>query len=115
MLAIAAVYLPYKHRTFYKWFEINRSYKRMLKRGTAYRSVANEAGTRLDGREVEVGPPPASAASAGSPPPSARTRSPSSCTPTAAPSPPPSRSRAPVWACATARTRRPWSTASAPS
>ncbi|WP_405855894.1 hypothetical protein OG361_21605 [Streptomyces sp. NBC_00090] len=58
MLAIAAVYLPYKHRTFYKWFEINRSYKRMLKRGTAYRSVAAESGTRLDGREVEVGPPP---------------------------------------------------------
>ncbi|MFF0477332.1 SCO6880 family protein [Streptomyces sp. NPDC004284] len=58
MLAIAAVYLPYKHRTFYKWFEINRSYKRMLKRGPSYRSVAHEAGTRLDGREVEVGPPP---------------------------------------------------------
>ncbi|GGR49672.1 SCO6880 family protein [Streptomyces roseolus] len=58
ILAIAAVYLPYKQRTFYKWFEINRSYKRMLKRGTAYRSTAVEAGTRLDGREVEVGPPP---------------------------------------------------------
>ncbi|MCB8907809.1 MULTISPECIES: SCO6880 family protein [unclassified Streptomyces] len=58
MLAIAAVYLPYKHRTFYKWFEINRSYKRMLKRGTAYRSVVSESGTHLDGREVEVGPPP---------------------------------------------------------
>ena len=25
MLALAAVYVPYKHRTFYKWFEINRS------------------------------------------------------------------------------------------
>ncbi|MEU3748205.1 MULTISPECIES: SCO6880 family protein [Streptomyces] len=58
MVAIAAVYLPYKGRTFYKWFEINRSYKRMLKRGTAYRSVAAESGTHLDGREVEIGPPP---------------------------------------------------------
>ncbi|MFF7331160.1 SCO6880 family protein [Streptomyces sp. NPDC090306] len=58
MIALAAVYVPYKHRTFYKWFEINRSYKRSLKRGTAYRSSVMEAGTGLDGREVEVGPPP---------------------------------------------------------
>ncbi len=57
-LALAAVYVPYKQRTFYKWFEINRSYKRALRRGTTYRSAAVEAGTRLDGREVEVGPPP---------------------------------------------------------
>ena len=26
LIALAAVYVPYKHRTFYKWFEINRSY-----------------------------------------------------------------------------------------
>ncbi|WP_209518754.1 SCO6880 family protein [Streptomyces syringium] len=58
VLALAAVYVPYKHRTFYKWFEINRSYKRTLRRGTTYRSSVVEAGTRLDGREVEVGPPP---------------------------------------------------------
>ncbi|ALC22286.1 SCO6880 family protein [Streptomyces pristinaespiralis] len=59
MLALAAVYVPYKQRTFYKWFEINRSYKRSLRSGgTLYRSGAVEAGTRLDGREVEVGPPP---------------------------------------------------------
>ncbi|WP_406507551.1 SCO6880 family protein [Streptomyces sp. NBC_00212] len=57
-LALAAVYLPYKHRTFYKWFEINRSYKRSLRRGTTYRSGSAEAGVGLDGREVEVGPPP---------------------------------------------------------
>lgn len=57
-LALAAVYVPYKNRTFYKWFEINRSYKRTLRRGTTYRSSTMEAGTRLDGREVEVGPPP---------------------------------------------------------
>ncbi|MFJ8075702.1 SCO6880 family protein [Streptomyces sp. NPDC096176] len=59
MLALAAVYVPYKQRTFYKWFEINRSYKRSLRGGrTLYRSGAVEAGTRFDGREVEVGPPP---------------------------------------------------------
>ncbi|MFI1149974.1 SCO6880 family protein [Streptomyces sp. NPDC020817] len=59
MLALAAVYVPYKGRTFYKWFEINRSYKRTLRRGTTYRSSAMEAGVRAaDGREVEVGPPP---------------------------------------------------------
>ncbi|MFK4227746.1 SCO6880 family protein [Streptomyces sp. NPDC019890] len=58
LLALAAVYVPYKHRTFYKWFEINRSYKRTLRNGTLYRSSVAEAGTRLDGREVEVGPPP---------------------------------------------------------
>lgn len=59
MLALAAVYVPYRGRTFYRWFEINRSYKRTLRRGTTYRSGTMEAGTRgSDGREVEVGPPP---------------------------------------------------------
>ncbi|MFD0416880.1 SCO6880 family protein [Streptomyces sp. NPDC127108] len=58
LIAIAAVYLPFKGRTFYKWFEINRSFKRSLRRGTAYRSGVAEAGVRLDGREVEIGPPP---------------------------------------------------------
>ncbi|MFJ8199762.1 SCO6880 family protein [Streptomyces sp. NPDC096152] len=58
LLALAAVYVPYRHRTFYKWFEINRTYKRTVKRGAAYRSGAVEAGTRLDGREIEIGPPP---------------------------------------------------------
>ncbi|MGW1768608.1 SCO6880 family protein [Streptomyces sp. NPDC002073] len=59
MVSLAMVYVPYKHRTFYKWFEINRSYKRTLRRGTTYRSAAMEAGTRAsDRREVEVGPPP---------------------------------------------------------
>ncbi|MET9320443.1 SCO6880 family protein [Streptomyces sp. NPDC003038] len=59
MLALAAVYVPYRGRTFYRWFEINRSYKRTLRRGTTYRSGAMEAGVRAsDGREVEVGPPP---------------------------------------------------------
>ncbi|MCM2577349.1 SCO6880 family protein [Streptomyces meridianus] len=58
MLALAAVYVPYKQRTLYKWFEINRSFRRTLRAGATYRSGAQEAGTRLDGREVEVGPPP---------------------------------------------------------
>ncbi|MFD6187000.1 SCO6880 family protein [Streptomyces goshikiensis] len=59
MLALTAVYVPYRGRTFYKWFEINRSYKRTLRRGTTYRSGTMEAGIRaVDGREVEVGPPP---------------------------------------------------------
>jgi hypothetical protein len=59
LLALAAVYVPFKHRTFYKWFEINRSYKRNLRSGgTLYRSPAAEVGTRLDGREIEIGPPP---------------------------------------------------------
>ncbi|MEU5975745.1 SCO6880 family protein [Streptomyces sp. NPDC047315] len=58
MLALAAVYVPYKQRTFYRWFEINRSFKRSVRSNAAYRSSAAEAGTRLDGREVEIGPPP---------------------------------------------------------
>jgi hypothetical protein len=58
LLALAAVYVPYRRRTFYKWFEINRSYKRTVKRNATYRSVAMEAGTRIDGREIEIGPPP---------------------------------------------------------
>ncbi|GLF99813.1 SCO6880 family protein [Streptomyces yaizuensis] len=58
MLGLAAVYVPYKGRTFYKWFEINRSFKRTVRANAAYRSGAAEAGTRLDGREIEIGPPP---------------------------------------------------------
>ncbi|POX41260.1 hypothetical protein C3486_09625 [Streptomyces sp. Ru73] len=58
LLALAAVYVPYRGRTFYKWFEINRSYKRTLRQGATYRSGAQEAGISLDGREVEIGPPP---------------------------------------------------------
>lgn len=115
LMALAMVYVPYKHRTFYKWFEINRSFKRSLRRGTTYRSAAMEAGVRADGREVEIGPPPASAGSTGWPRPSARTRSPYCCTPTAAPSLRRSRSKGPASDCATARTRRRWSTASAHS
>ncbi|MGF1427811.1 SCO6880 family protein [Kitasatospora sp. LaBMicrA B282] len=59
VLAIAAVYVPYRRRTFYKWVEINRTYRRTVRSGRAvWQSTAMDAGTRLDGREIEVGPPP---------------------------------------------------------
>ncbi|GAB2733349.1 SCO6880 family protein [Kitasatospora kifunensis] len=59
ILALAAVYVPYRRRTFYKWAEINRSYRRTVRSGRAvWQSTAMDAGTALNGREVEVGPPP---------------------------------------------------------
>ncbi|KIZ13791.1 SCO6880 family protein [Streptomyces natalensis] len=58
LIGLAAVYIPYRGRTFYRWFEINRSYRRTVRSGAVYRSAAAEAGTRLDGREIEIGPPP---------------------------------------------------------
>lgn len=66
VLAIAAVYVPYRRRTFYKWVEINRSYRRTVRSGRAvWQSTAMDAGTRFDGREIEVGPPPGWAGCAG--------------------------------------------------
>jgi hypothetical protein len=57
-LALIVVFMPYNGRTIYKWFEINRSYKRLLRSPQAtWRSRAMEAGTRMDGTEVEIGPP----------------------------------------------------------
>ncbi|RKN39166.1 SCO6880 family protein [Streptomyces hoynatensis] len=58
LLALAAVYMPYNGRTFYRWFEINRSFRRTQRRGATYRSAAPEAGITLDGREIEIGAPP---------------------------------------------------------
>ncbi|MFD7509061.1 SCO6880 family protein [Streptomyces sp. NPDC059853] len=58
LLALAAVYMPYNGRTFYKWFEINRHFRRTQRTGATYRSAAPEAGTSLTGREVEIGAPP---------------------------------------------------------
>lgn len=58
LLALAAVYMPYRRRTFYRWFEINRTFRRTLRVAPTYRSGIEEAGIGLDGREVEVGPPP---------------------------------------------------------
>ncbi|MGH3328265.1 MAG: SCO6880 family protein [Streptomycetales bacterium] len=59
VLGFAVVYLPYRRRTFYRWFEINRSYRRTLRSGRAvWRSDVMEAGTRIDGSQVDIGPPP---------------------------------------------------------
>ncbi|KWW97988.1 membrane protein [Carbonactinospora thermoautotrophica] len=59
LLGFAIVFMPYRKRTIYKWFEIDRSYRKLLRSGQArYRSGAMEAGTRLDGTEVDIGPPP---------------------------------------------------------
>lgn len=58
MLALSAVYMPYRGRTFYRWFEVSRSFRRTLRRGARYRSGAPEAGVTLDGREIEIGTPP---------------------------------------------------------
>jgi hypothetical protein len=53
------VYAPFRGRTVYRWFEISRTYRRMVRSGRArWRSGAMEAGTGLDGTEVEIGPPP---------------------------------------------------------
>ncbi|MFF2377791.1 SCO6880 family protein [Streptomyces xiamenensis] len=57
-LALAAIYMPYNGRTFYKWYEINRHFRRTQRTGATYRSGAAEAGTSLSGREVEIGAPP---------------------------------------------------------
>ena len=59
LVAFAIVYMPYRKRTFYRWAEINRTYRRTVRSSAAaWRSDVHEAGTRLDGREVEIGPPP---------------------------------------------------------
>lgn len=59
LMGAAVVWLPYRGRTFYRWYEVDRSHRRLLRTGTAsYRSGAIEAGTRLDQQEVEIGAPP---------------------------------------------------------
>lgn len=57
--AAAVVFLPYRRRTLYRWFEIDRSYRRLIRSGAArYASGAVEAGTRLGGAELPVPTPP---------------------------------------------------------
>lgn len=58
-LAGAAVFAPYRKRTYYRWFEIERSYRRLLRgRGGSYASLADTAGTTLSGLELPVPAPP---------------------------------------------------------
>ncbi len=55
----AIVFAPYRKRTYYKWFEIERSYKRILRSRTAfYTSDTDTAGTTLGGKELAVPAPP---------------------------------------------------------
>jgi hypothetical protein len=57
--AAAIVFVPYRHRTVYRWFEIDRSYRRMRRSGAGrYGSAAVRAGTGLNGEELPVPPPP---------------------------------------------------------
>lgn len=58
-VAAIAVFLPWRKRTPYRWFEINRTYRRLLRTGAAvWRSDAMEAGTRLNGEPVDIATPP---------------------------------------------------------
>ena len=58
-LAGAAVFAPYQRRTYYRWFEINRTYRRLMRsRAAYYASAADIAGTSLGGVELTVPTPP---------------------------------------------------------
>jgi hypothetical protein len=58
-LAVMVVFMPYRKRTIYKWYEIDRSYRRLLRsKEASWRSAAMEAGTRIDGSEREIAAPP---------------------------------------------------------
>ncbi|MET8676080.1 SCO6880 family protein [Streptomyces sp. NPDC004647] len=53
-----ATLVPYKGRTFLKWYEIRRSYRRLLRDGALlYRSTAPLAGRRGDGTPASVAQP----------------------------------------------------------
>ena len=57
--AAAIVFVPYRHRTVYRWFEIDRSYRRLRRTGAdRYASAVVRAGTGLNGEELPVPPPP---------------------------------------------------------
>src|SRR5262245_26531752 len=56
LIAFAIVYAPFRGRTVYRWFEINRTYRRMTRSGRGrWRSGAMEAGTSTDGGAGEDG------------------------------------------------------------
>jgi hypothetical protein len=57
-LGATVVFVPYRGRTFYRWWEIDRSYKRLLRKGHArWRSPAPEMGIKLNGDPREMAPP----------------------------------------------------------
>lgn len=54
------VFVPYRKRSIYRWFEIDRNYRRLMRTGNArWRSSAPEAGTSLRGAERPIPEPPA--------------------------------------------------------
>jgi hypothetical protein len=58
-VGFGVVFLPYRGRTVYRWFEIDRTYRRLVRSPRArWTSAAPSAGTRLDGREADIAPPP---------------------------------------------------------
>jgi hypothetical protein len=56
--AVAIVFVPYRKRTIYRWFEIDRGFRRLNRSGATYTSLAPSAGTRLGGAELPVPTPP---------------------------------------------------------
>ncbi len=57
--AVATVYLPFRKRTLYRWFEINRSYRRLVRSGRARVALGCDGGRHPAARaEVEIRPPP---------------------------------------------------------
>jgi hypothetical protein len=53
-----AAFVPYQGRTFLRWWEIKRTYRRLLRRGRLlYRSAAPTAGRRLSGQVLTVPQP----------------------------------------------------------
>jgi len=54
-----ATLAPYRGRTYVRWFEINRTYKRLLRNGELlYKSKAPQAGVLSNGRRIGIEVPP---------------------------------------------------------
>ena len=57
-LAGAIVFVPYRKRTYHRWFEIDRTYRRIMRsRAAYYASNADTAGTTLGGKELPIPTP----------------------------------------------------------
>jgi len=57
-IATWATLVPWRSRTFFRWWEINSTYRRLLRNGELlYRSRAASVGRRADGRPLKVPPP----------------------------------------------------------